>query len=308
MTRNRSTYASPFFSSAGSSRRQRRAQSRAARRRVEAAQEAAREERRTQTAALKAERQASRFLPRRGETGTAALRAYKRLRLPPHRATSEVLGGAYPFLAEGGLGSEGTFIGQDAWSGAGFCFDPWVLYQNGVLTNPNCLLAGVVGRGKSMLAKAMATRSIAFGRKVYVPGDPKGEWTVVAEAVGGAAIQLGGGSPNRLNPLDEGPRPVGIDDTTWAAIVANRRRILLGALVESALTRAMTAVEHTALDVALQNAVATAAVPTLPMVVEALFEPHHGAEGSTVAQLVNDGRDIGHALRRLVSGDLAGLF
>ena len=228
--------------------------------------------------------------------------------MPPHRATSEVLGGAYPFLAEGGLGSEGTFIGQDAWSGAGFCFDPWVLYQNGILTNPNCLLAGVVGRGKSMLAKAMATRSIAFGRKVYVPGDPKGEWTVVAKAVGGASIQLGGGSPNRLNPLDEGPRPTGLDDTTWAAVVSNRRRILLGSLVESALARPMTAVEHTALDVALQSTVAAAAVPTLPMVVDALFQPRNGAEGSSVAQLVDDGRDIGHALRRLVSGDLAGLF
>jgi hypothetical protein len=303
-----STYASPFFSSAGSSRRQRRAQSRAARRRVEDAQKAVREERSAQLAALKAEREASRFLPRQGETGPAALRAYKRLRLPPHRATSEVLGGAYPFLAEGGLGSEGTYIGQDAWSGAGFCFDPWVLYQNGVLTNPNCLLAGVVGRGKSMLAKAMATRSIAFGRKVYVPGDPKGEWNVVAKAVGGASIQLGGGSPNRLNPLDEGPRPPGLDDTTWAAVVTNRRRILLGSLVESALARPMTTVEHTALDVALQSTVAASAVPTLPMVVDALFQPRNGAEGSSVAQLVDDGRDIGHALRRLVSGDLAGLF
>lgn len=115
--------------------------------------------------------------------------------------TSEVLAGAYPFLAEGGLGADGTFIGQDAWSGGGFCFDPWVLYQNGTITNPNCLLAGVVGRGKSMLAKAMATRSIATGRKVYVPGDPKGEWSIVARAVGGVAIELGGGSTNRLNPL-----------------------------------------------------------------------------------------------------------
>src|SRR5450756_2787720 len=89
--------------------------------------------------------------------------------VPPHRGTSEVLAGAYPFLAEGGLGSDGTFIGQDAWSGGGFCFDPWALYQNGTITNPNCLLAGVVGRGKSMLAKAMATRSLDTGHKVYVP-------------------------------------------------------------------------------------------------------------------------------------------
>ena len=125
------------------------------------------------------------YLPAGGEAGPAALRSYRRFRVQQHRATSEVLAGAYPFLAEAGLGSEGTFIGQDAWSGGGFCFDPWVLYQRGVITNPNCLLAGVVGKGKSFLAKSLATRSMAFGRRVYVPGDPKGEWTVVAKAVGG---------------------------------------------------------------------------------------------------------------------------
>ena len=308
MRRNGSTYATPFFSSVKSSRRQRRAQRKAARRRVETAHQVAREDRKANVALLKAERDASTFLPRYGEQGPAALRAHKRLRLPPHRATSEVLAGAYPFLAEGGLGSEGSFIGQDAWSGAGFCFDPWVLYQKGLLTNPNCLLAGVVGRGKSMLAKSMATRSIAFGRKVYVPGDPKGEWTVVAKAVGGASIELGGGSTNRLNPLDEGPRPANLDDTTWVAVVGNRRRTLLGALVESALARPMTAVEHTALDVALRTTVAASGVPTLPKVVDALFAPCDGAAGASVEQLLVDGRDIGHALRRLVSGDLAGLF
>jgi hypothetical protein len=79
-----------------------------------------------------------------------------------------VLAAAYPFLAEAGLGAEGLFIGQDAWSGSSFCYDPWVLYRAGVLTNPNCLLAGVVGKGKSTLGKSLATRSIAFGRKVYV--------------------------------------------------------------------------------------------------------------------------------------------
>ena len=99
------------------------------------------------------------------------------------------------------------FIGQDAWSGGGFCFDPWELYRQGVITNPNCLLAGVVGKGKSFLAKSLATRSIAFGRRIYVPGDPKGEWSVVADAVGGAAIQLRPGSANRLNPSTPAPTP-----------------------------------------------------------------------------------------------------
>ena len=77
---------------------------------------------------------------------------------PPHRATSEVLAVAYPFLAEQGLGSEGVLIGQDAWSGTAFCYDPWELYRRGVLTNPNMFLAGQIGRGKSALAKSFASR------------------------------------------------------------------------------------------------------------------------------------------------------
>jgi type IV secretory pathway VirB4 component len=159
-----------------------------------------------------------------------------------------------------------------------------------------------------MLAKAMATRSIATGRKVYVPGDPKGEWSVVARAVGGVAIELGGGSTNRLNPLDEGPRPAAIADEAWAALVASRRRGLLGSLVESALGRPMTAMEHTALDQGLRAVVARPGTPTLPRVVDALFNPTLAADGATIPQLVVDGREVGHALRRLVSGDLAGLF
>ncbi|WP_238999484.1 VirB4 family type IV secretion system protein, partial [Segeticoccus rhizosphaerae] len=258
--------------------------------------------------AVKAERHDAAYLPAGGQTGPDALRSYRTFRVPAHRATSQVLAGAYPFLAEAGLGSQGVFIGPDAWSGSGFCFDPWVLYAQGVLTNPNCLLAGVVGRGKSMLAKTMATRAIAFGRKVYVPGDPKGEWSIVTQAVGGAVIQLGGGSPNRLNPLDEGPRPAGMPDAAWAALVTTRRRTLLGSLVESALGRPMGATEHTALDQALRAAVTGVAPSTLPAVVDALFHPSLTDAGSSLAELAADGRQIGHALRRLVSGDLAGLF
>jgi type IV secretory pathway VirB4 component len=271
-------------------------------RRADAAQEKA------SRAVATADARTADYLPSAGEPGVAALRSHKPFRVQPHRATSEVLAGAYPFLAERGLGSDGTFIGQDAWSGGGFCFDPWVLYEKGILTNPNCLLAGVLGRGKSMLAKSMATRSIAFGRQVYVPGDPKGEWTIVAKAVGGAAIELGAASANRLNPLDEGPRPANVDDEAWGGMVATRRRVLLGALVESALGRPMTAVEHTSLDQALKSAASADIDPTLPHVVDALFRPSLSDAGASLEQLTHDGRDIGHALRRLISGDLAGLF
>src|SRR6478735_9047846 len=248
------------------------------------------------------------FLPVEGESGPEAGRSYRRLRLPGHRATSDIVAGAYPFLAEAGLGSEGVYVGQDAWSGGGFCFDPWTLYRNGVLTNPNCLLAGVVGKGKSCLAKSIATRSIAVGRRVYIPSDPKGEWSVVAHAVGGAAIQLGTGSAQRLNPLDPGTRITTLTDPQWIHEVTRRRRTLLGSLAESALGRPLAPVEHTALDAALADSTGRHPSPTLPLVVDAILEPSTNLPGATTAELAADGRDLGHALRRLVSGDLAGLF
>jgi hypothetical protein len=264
------------------------------------------------------EKTAAACLPKHGDAGEHALRSYRTLKVEPHRATSEVVAGAYPFLAESGLGSEGILIGQDAWSGAGFVYDPWVLYRLGVLTNPNCLLAGVVGRGKSTLAKSLATRSIAFGRKCYVPGDPKGEWSAVARSVGGQAIELGGATAARLNPLDEGPRPasllgpdglaVSLSDATWGEMVRQRRRDLLRSISETALGRTMTPVESTALFCALDDAVGSNSVPTLPHVVAAMFDPSADVLGSSRAQLRDDGRDVAHALNRLVGGDLGGLF
>jgi hypothetical protein len=95
-----------------------------------------------------------------------------------------------------------------------------------------------------------ASKTLAFGRKVYVPGDPKGEWSAVARIVGGQAIELGGTLTTRLNPLDEGPRTAGLDDETWKIETAKRRRALLGSLTEATLGRTLLPTEHGALDAA----------------------------------------------------------
>ncbi|MDR0593950.1 MAG: ATP-binding protein [Bifidobacteriaceae bacterium] len=216
------------------------------------------------------------------------------------------MGGAYPFLAEGGLGADGVFIGEEMFGGASFAYDPWVLCQAGVITAPNVVLAAIGGSGKSSLAKSLYTRSIPFGRRVYMPGDPKGEHTAVAQAVGGKAIQLGHGRNTRLNPLDEGYRPARLSDQEWRSQVAARRRDLIGALAETVLDRPMAPLEHTAIDTTLNRAVATATTPILPMVVDRALCPDRADDPD--GRLAEDGRQVGHALRRLVAGDLAGLF
>jgi len=266
------------------------------------------ETRKAEIEAIRQHQREAHYVPRAGERGPAASRSHRRLRITPHRATSEMLAGAYPFLAEEGLGSEGALIGQDAWSGTAFCFDPWELYRRGALTNPNMFLAGQIGRGKSTLAKALATRFIAFGRRVYVPGDPKGEWSVVTRAVGGQVIELGIGRPARLNPLDEGPRPSGLTDVSWRAQLSQRRMSLLAALAQSTVGRPLQPTERTALDAALDASCRASQMPILPMVVDHLHLPAVGYSGSSIEQLTSDGRDVAHALGRLVRGDLAGLF
>jgi hypothetical protein len=119
---------------------------------------------------------------------------WRPLRVQAHRATSATLAAAYPFLAEAGLGGEGMLIGSDAFSRRVFVYDPWVLYEKRVLQDPNLSVAGAIGTGKSALLKSLVARSLCFGRRAYVAGDPKGEWTGLTRAVGGNAVELDGSS------------------------------------------------------------------------------------------------------------------
>ncbi len=229
--------------------------------------------------------------------------------------TTAVAAGAYPFLAEGGLGAEGIYIGRDVHAEAAFCYDPFALYGKlEGFTNPNMLLAGIIGMGKSALAKSLATRAIAHGYRVYVPCDPKGEWTVVSESLGGHTIALGPGLPGRLNPLDAPDRPYGADPGDWASEVRKRRLLLLASLARTVLKRDLLPMEHTALDVALDIVVhaagTTGMTPLLGDIARVLGSSHllDTATESTTGALGRAAEDLTHALRRLVHGDLAGMF
>ena len=231
------------------------------------------------------------------------------MRVAAHRASSATLAGAYPFLAPA-PSDVGVYVGVDALTGGPFCFDPWALYAAGVLTNPNVLLAGVIGQGKSALAKSLAVRSIAAGRRVYVPGDAKGEWAPVAHAVGGTVVSLGQGLSTRLNPLDPGSPPRDGDPVAWRAVVRGRRLRLLATVAETTLGRELVPVEHGALDAALTEA-ERHTTPTVRHVVEALIDPATALatrDNTSTAQRAAEGRDLAYALRRLIRGDLAGIF
>lgn len=226
--------------------------------------------------------------------------------LPPsHRGTTVELRTLYPFVVPEGLGVQGCYVGFEA-SGGLFCFDPWECYARGQVTSPNMVVIGQIGRGKSAFVKSFLWRQLSFGRRCWVL-DPKGEYAGLAGACGVAPLRLGPGLGLRLNPLD-----VGTATSASGGPGAHQRRAgLLGALVESSLGRSLLPQERAATDVALSAAEGRCALPTLASVAESLLAPdgqQARALGAKVDELRQDGRQVALELRRLVQGDLAGMF
>ena len=73
-------------------------------------------------------------------------------------------------------------IGHDLLGGS-FVYDPFELYAQGVVTNPNMIVFGQIGRGKSAFVKTYLWRQAVFGRRAWVV-DPKGEYGALAAAWG----------------------------------------------------------------------------------------------------------------------------
>jgi len=224
----------------------------------------------------------------------------------PHRATTAQLQAAYPFVAESGLGTGGAYIGRDLLGGA-FAYDPWELYQAGRITSPNAIIIGQIGRGKSALVKSYLWREMVFGRQAWVV-DPKGEYFALAAACGVTPIRLVPGGQIRLNPLDPpgGAREAEPDH--------RRQSELLASLAAASLGRPLLPAERTAAELALTTVASndrSGLPPTLPDVVGALLQPEPAAAAAVhtdLAALAADGRQVALELRRLVEGDLRGMF
>ena len=217
---------------------------------------------------------------------------------PGHAATTAHFQAAYPFLAEGGLGAPGAYIGRDACGGA-WVFDPWAAYEQGVLSGPNMLVVGQLGRGKSAFLKTYIARQHVFGRQAWAL-DPKSEYAPLARALGGMPIALAPGGSVRLNPLS----PRGGREGQLS---------LLRSVAAAALRRELTPEEDAGLRVALKIvSEATPDVePTLPQVVDALLHPAESMSAELVMELPDLAaatRQVALALQRLCHGDLRGMF
>jgi type IV secretory pathway VirB4 component len=96
------------------------------------------------------------------------------LRLPAHDA---------------GTGLIGRPLGK-ALRGFDFVFDSFDAYAAGLVSNPNMIVAGSIGAGKSTVVKMLLDRALTRGRRVVVI-DPKGEYQQLAASHGVSPVTLG---------------------------------------------------------------------------------------------------------------------
>jgi len=238
-------------------------------------------------------------------------------RKPVHTSTWQA-GAIYLPTAEPGFGHRGVVVGKEMWSGQGIVFGAHEMYGP-ELTSPNVLVIGDVGSGKSSMTKTVhCLRPIAHGKHVAVidskPQQGRGEWTPVAEALGVRPIRLARRGGVRINPLD--PRIARDDpeeDPNAPTGSVPGQDSLLRTIAEVALDRPLTPREGYALQCAHDQVIETLDVHahTIQSVAEAIFDPRVAdAERvqTSVARLVEDGRDVGLELLRMCRGDLAGMF
>ncbi len=215
---------------------------------------------------------------------------------PGHRCTTRHAQAIYPFVSAGGLGGRGVFVGRDA-SGAAFCYDPWVLYADGVLDDPNAIVLGKLGQGKSALVKTLLWRMLLFGRRAFVL-DVKREYGPLCAAAEVTPVSLVPGGSVRLNPLTAHPEP-------------HAQLELLRAVALTAVEGPLHQAEAAALREALAVVRARTPEPTLPAVAEALFAPTAemaAALRTGPERLAADARRVALALQDLCQGPLRGIF
>ena len=200
-------------------------------------------------------------------------------------------------MAAGGLGSRGVFIGRDS-SGAAFCYDPWALYADGALDDPNAIVLGKLGQGKSALVKTLLWRMLLFGRRAFVL-DVKREYGPLCRAVGVTPISLVPGGGVRLNPLASRPEE-------------HAQLELLRAVAVTAIGAPISQIEAAALREALRTIRARGSgEPTLPEIAAVLFAPvaeMADALRTTPVRLAADVRRAALALQDLCEGPLRGMF
>lgn len=208
----------------------------------------------------------------------------------------------YPCHNDTGVGEAGPYIGVNVTGGhSGWFYDAFELYPQ-ILTNPNALVIGDIGSGKSALVKAYLGRQLAvYGhRRMATILDPKGEYGDFARAHHMPIIRLRPGGTDRLNPFDH------LDATETV-----QRQSLATALVAGVLNRPLDPTE----DAVLGWAITTLARRGLPFtfadVAATITNPADELvtlSRRTPLELIQAANPIIFAVDKLVTRTLAGMF
>ncbi|WP_067484270.1 VirB4 family type IV secretion system protein [Actinomadura hibisca] len=263
--------------------------------------------------------------PRRGYSRAFAGRAPHIPSVPVFRGSTGQVQGLYPWLHGASMPPVGAYIGVDCLNGSAFACHPIEWLHRGLITNPNMLITGVPGAGKSATIKALITRLSAYGVKAFILGDIKNEYAPLARAFGVEPVELGPGLGTRLNPLDSGPLganlPSDPEQLRERMEEIHRRRItLLSSLLVMRLGRDLSPTEEAAISLAIKYASgqATAATtltdPTIPQIWQLLRDPlpqmaeELRIRGEDITELREMIRPACDALGNMVQGSLSGLF
>jgi type IV secretory pathway VirB4 component len=255
---------------------------------------------------------------------------------PVFRGSTGQVQGLYPWLYGASMPAAGAYIGVDCLSGGAFSCHPIEWLHRGLIVNPNLLVTGVPGSGKSATIKALAARLMAYGVGVFIVGDLKNEYAPLARALGVQPVELGPGLRARLNPLDAGPLgedlPADGERLRERLAEVHRRRLtLLSSLLVMRLGRGLSPTEEAALSLAIHQASGSPAgapeqgagpvrgetslaSPTIPHVWALLRDPRPEmaremrVRRASTAELREMIRPAADALGNMVRGSLSGLF
>jgi type IV secretory pathway VirB4 component len=179
-------------------------------------------------------------------------------------------------------GLSGAPLG-DAQYGSPFVLDAFDAYNAGLVSNPNVIVAGSIGAGKSTVVKMQLERALRRGRRAVVI-DPKGEYGELAMLHGVTSLALG---------RDGWCSPFSSDE--------REARNLLRALLASAQGVPLSGDQHFALDEVWKRL----SSPRPQRVLWSLYQllsPHLDSSAPSAE------RSLALIFYRFIYGDLAGLF
>lgn len=114
------------------------------------------------------------------------------------RMNTRPLSSIFPFISADLSSSEGILYGINMHNRS------LVLFDRFTLENPNQVVFGTSGSGKSYLVKLQSIRSLMMGTDIIII-DPDNEYKTLAEELGGKFYNISLGSDSHINPLDIRP-------------------------------------------------------------------------------------------------------